>query len=292
MKRMAYLISFLFFAICPFPAGAEENININVPVPPPLEFNVQPDLIVVPSGTTYVYMLPEMTGVYFYRGRWYRYYEGSWFKSSVYNGAWVAVSAVMVPPVIVNVPPEYPSYVPRDYYRIRYHDVSVRWREWENIRHWNHYDWFKNELSEDIRKERLRDIDSERAMRLHETEKERSLRSREEQKRAEEYYKEEHHERKDNLNEPVKAGQPQQQRPAHLQQKLPGQNQPQKLDQALPRRRGQPQPESRKPEQAQPRKSLRPQPVMPRERESLKPEQPQPHAEPEKHEEQKDQGQR
>jgi hypothetical protein len=296
---MAYLILFLFFTAGPFPALSEVNINIDVTIPPPLQFNVQPDLVVVPSGPAYVYMLPEMTGVYFYRGSWYRYYDGSWFKSRVFSGDWAPVSSATVPPVIVDVPPEYPFYIPRDYYRIHCHDVFVRWREWENIRHWNHYDWYKHELSEDVRLERLRDIDKERAMRKNENEKERLLRSRDEQKRAEDYYNAEHLAPGDKRSEPMKPGQSQlqqpaqreRQRPGQLQKKVPGQNQPQKPEMTLPRRMGQPNPQSLKQERTQPRKA-RPQTVMPGERESLGPGQPQPLAGPQKHEEQKDQGQR
>lgn len=165
MLRLLCFI-FSFFFICGASASGldvDVNTDSSVPQPPSLQFTAPPDLIVVPSGAEYVYMVPDMSGVYFYRGTWYRYYQNTWFRASAYNGAWSAVPVSTVPAAIVKVPPEYPFYVPEDYYRIRNHDALVRWREWERIRHWNHFDWYKSESKPDVIEERHREIEKERA---------------------------------------------------------------------------------------------------------------------------------
>ncbi|MBF0559053.1 MAG: hypothetical protein HQL08_09765, partial [Nitrospirae bacterium] len=152
------LIAFIFGASASS-VDAGVNIDIGIALPPPVQFTAQPELIVVPSGAGYVYMVPDMAGMYFFRGVWYRHYKGAWFRASVYNGEWLAVAAATVPVLIMNVPPDYPLYLPQDYYRIQYHDALVRWREWERIRHWNHYEWYKHELNADVMQDRRRAIE-------------------------------------------------------------------------------------------------------------------------------------
>ncbi len=44
--------------------------------PPPVEFAEPPDVVGVPSGTSYVYMVPDTPGFYFYHGNWYRNHRG------------------------------------------------------------------------------------------------------------------------------------------------------------------------------------------------------------------------
>lgn len=163
LKLLCFIFSFFF--ICSASASgsdADINMDISVSQPPSLQFAAPPDLIIVPSGAEYVYMVPDMSGVYFYRGAWYRYYENTWFRASVYDGAWAAIAVSAVPAAIVKVPPEYPFYVPEDYYRIKNHDALVRWKEWERIRHWNHFDWYKSESKPDVIEERHREIEKER----------------------------------------------------------------------------------------------------------------------------------
>jgi hypothetical protein len=143
----------------------EVDVNVSVEAPPPLQFEAAPDVVVIPSGDVSVYMVPNMTGVYFYNGLWYRNYEGYWFQSPIYNGVWAPIGVSVVPQVIVVIPPEYPRYLSRDYQRIRYNDLNGHWREWDRSRHWNSYDWYKRESRADVRRERFNQIRVEREKR-------------------------------------------------------------------------------------------------------------------------------
>lgn len=141
----------------PDEAGGGEIVD-----PPPVAFAGPPDVVVVPSGTTYVYMVPNTPGFYFYDGYWYRYYRGYWFRSSVYNGRWGYIESSLVPRYVLDVPPEYVYHLPRGYHRVRYNDLHRNWRAWEHGHHWNRYDWFRHELRDDIRRDRYDRIRSDR----------------------------------------------------------------------------------------------------------------------------------
>ena len=58
---------FLFGALCTLgwtkEASAEVHVNIDIVAPPPLQFAAPPDVYVGPSGTSYVYMVPDDDGV-------------------------------------------------------------------------------------------------------------------------------------------------------------------------------------------------------------------------------------
>jgi len=146
-------------------AVAQVPVTIGIVPPPPLQFATPPDLYVVPSGPSYVYMVPNYDGVYFYGGYWYRFYNGYWFQSPFYNGYWNYIEPSMVPQVIFLVPPEYIHYVPYDYYRIPYNDFYGNWRTWDNSRHWHRYDWYQHEMRDDIRRERYSHIERDRQQR-------------------------------------------------------------------------------------------------------------------------------
>ncbi len=77
-------------------------------------FAAPPDVYVVPSGRSYVYMVPDYDGVYFYGGNWYRFYNDRWFRSSHYTERWDYIETSIVPKVIIVLPPEYIDYVPSD----------------------------------------------------------------------------------------------------------------------------------------------------------------------------------
>ena len=176
MQYIVYLMVSLFFvASIPFVStAADVNINIGVPLqpapppgvppeaPPYEEFAEPPDVVAVPSGTTTVYMVPNTVGLYFYDGYWWRFNEGYWYRSTIYSGPWVYVDPVIVPRVVVDVPPEYVYVLPPRYHRIHYHDFHSHWREWDRSRHWHRYDWYRNELRDDIRRDRHRHIERDR----------------------------------------------------------------------------------------------------------------------------------
>ena len=129
MKRIVLLMFSLFLvAGIPFVgAVAEVNINISVPPPPPppppLEFPGPPDVVVVPSGPNDVYLVPDMAGLYFYGGYWYRFNEGYWFRASLYSGPWITIRQSLVPRAVVVIPPDYVLSMPPGYHRIHYGEL-------------------------------------------------------------------------------------------------------------------------------------------------------------------------
>ena len=162
---LAVLFGALFALGVTQEASAQVQVNVDIVAPPPLQFAAPPDVYVVPSGTSYVYMVPNYDGVYFYGGNWYRFYNGYWFRSSNYNGYWDYIEPSMVPQVIFVLPPEYIHYVPSGYYRIHYNDFYSNWRTWDQRRHWDRYDWYKHERRDDIRRERYSRIERDRQQR-------------------------------------------------------------------------------------------------------------------------------
>ena len=153
-------------------ANTTDQGNIDYPVAPPPVVSAEtssqqvaaagPDVVVVPSGDSYVYMVPNTTGVYFYGGSWYRYYEGYWFRSPDYARNWAIVAPSAVPRVVLNVPPEYPHYLPPAYYRIHYNDFHQHWQAWYLNHEWLNRDWFKTERRPDVIAQRNALINQER----------------------------------------------------------------------------------------------------------------------------------
>jgi hypothetical protein len=136
-------------------------VDVNVPAPPPpqLPFSEPPEMVVVPSGQTSVYMVPNTTGVYFYDGLWYRNYNGYWYNSSSYNDGWSPIRVNLVPTVIVAIPPEYPRYLPPTYPRVGYVQVNANWRAWRNDpTYWNRHEWYRHEARPEIKRERFEKI--------------------------------------------------------------------------------------------------------------------------------------
>ena len=133
------------------PPPAEEYIPEGDPTPPPALTVQNPELVVVPSGEAQVYMVPNMSGVYFYGGSWYRYHHGVWFRAGVYNEPWVFVEPPMVPSFVVGISPFYPFYLPRGYHRIHYGEFHSHWRTWDREKHWHNQPWYKNERRAEVR---------------------------------------------------------------------------------------------------------------------------------------------
>jgi hypothetical protein len=149
MKQVAFLLVFLCFLVSVplLSVAADVNVSIGVGLPP-LVFAAPPDVVVVPSGESYVYMVPDTPGVYFYGGYWYRSYGDRWYRSDAYNGRWAYVRTSRIPRFIRDVPPDYYRRLPRGYQRIHYGDLHRDWRKWDRDRHWNRQDWYKNEVRE------------------------------------------------------------------------------------------------------------------------------------------------
>ena len=146
MNRIVLFMASLFLAVgMPFVGtAADVNITINVPPPPPLEFAGPPDVVVVPSGTSDVYLVPDMAGLYFYGGYWYRFHGGNWFRAPLYSGPWITVVETVVPAPIVVIPPDYILGLPPGYHRIHYGDFHSHWRDWGRTRYWHGHDWYRD----------------------------------------------------------------------------------------------------------------------------------------------------
>jgi hypothetical protein len=150
VMRISVLVSLcLCFGLGALPnaAGADVHVGIHITLPP-LRFAGEPELVVVPSGPSYVYVVPGEEGLYFYGGYWYRTYGGRWYRSTIYNGPWRYVEVGRVPRYVVDVPRDYYRRLPPGYHRIPYSDLHRHWREWDRDRHWHRYDWYKRGYKE------------------------------------------------------------------------------------------------------------------------------------------------
>lgn len=141
MKRL-FLGSVLLLLVIVFPGIALADVQINIGLPPPIVFSSPPDVAVIPSGPSYVYMVPGTVGLYFYGGYWYRFHGGYWFRANHYSHPWVAIDPYLVPSPVVVIPADYILNMPPGYYRIRYHDFHKHWRDWGYKRHWHGYKWY------------------------------------------------------------------------------------------------------------------------------------------------------
>ncbi len=141
MKHVV-LVSLFLIAAIPLFAAAEVNVTANIPLPPPLEFPGPPDVVVVPSGSADVYLVPGMPGLYFYGGNWYRFHKGYWYLAALYSGPWVAVG--LVPSPVAIIPPDYVLDVPGGYHRIHYDEFQNHWREWQHSRYWHSQPWYRD----------------------------------------------------------------------------------------------------------------------------------------------------
>ncbi len=145
MKQIVFLMVSLLLVLGVQFADAGVNVGISIGAPSPFVFAEQPDLVVIPSGSAYVYMVPGIPGLYFYNNVWFRFHRGHWFTSSVYDSTWTYIDTARVPRFVLDVPPDYYRHLPPGYYRIHYGDLRAHWREWDQVKHWNKYDWYKHE---------------------------------------------------------------------------------------------------------------------------------------------------
>ncbi len=141
-KRMITMISTFSMLMCfgfflPLDSSAEVNVNINIPLPG-VVFSGPPALVEMPG--TYAYFAPDVAvDIFFYQGYWYRPYDGRWYISADYRGPWSFIAVNRVPPVFLNMPPDY-RYVPPGHERMPYGMVKKNWRRWESERHWDRHE--------------------------------------------------------------------------------------------------------------------------------------------------------
>lgn len=154
MKRTTFIVISLFFVLIMPLVSFAANINVSIGIPSPFVFAGPPDVVVVPSGDAYVYMVPDTPGLYFYDNYWYRYDRDRWYRSRTYNGSWAYIDFDLVPGYILDVPPDYYLRLPRGYHRIHYRDFNRHWRNWDRERYWNRYDWYNRQHREHERWQR------------------------------------------------------------------------------------------------------------------------------------------
>jgi hypothetical protein len=142
-KSVIFLVSLFLVAGMSLGAAAEVNININVPAPPPLAFPAPPDVVVVPSEQTDVYLVPGTVGLYFFGGFWYRFYEGYWYRGLNYAGPWLTIYGSLVPRPVMVIPPDYILSLPPGYHRIRYGEFQSHWRNWDRSHYWSRQPWYR-----------------------------------------------------------------------------------------------------------------------------------------------------
>jgi len=112
----------------------EVQFDVNAP-PPEYAFPNPPEVAVIPG--TYVYMVPDINvDILFYHGYWYRPYAGRWYFGLSYNGPWVYLDPVRIPRVLLELPSNYRSVLPR-YPRIPYGYLRRNWERWERERYWH-----------------------------------------------------------------------------------------------------------------------------------------------------------
>jgi hypothetical protein len=119
----------------PSAGSAEVNFSIGVNVgPPAYVFHGPPPVVPIPRA--YVYYVPDIAAdVFYYRGLWYRPYEGGWYSARHYNGPWVYVYPKKVPTAFLSLPHGYRHHAA--YAPIPYGQVKKQWRHWERERHWD-----------------------------------------------------------------------------------------------------------------------------------------------------------
>jgi hypothetical protein len=144
MKKLLFGTMLLaLIIVVPIPTMAQVGINVSIGVPPPIAFSAPPDVVVVPSGPSYVYMVPGNAGLYFYGGYWYRFHGGYWFRAVSYSDPWVPVQVSLVPSYVVVIPPDYIFNMPPGYHRIHYNDFHNHWSDWGRNRYWHNQGWYR-----------------------------------------------------------------------------------------------------------------------------------------------------
>lgn len=143
MKKRSLIACYLIGAFAVFglflPNAGNAGIDVNINIPlPGIVIPVPPVMIVVPGA--YVYFTPDVeTDLFFYRGYWYRPYQGQWYISLEYNGPWGYAAIESVPHALINLPRNY-RHVRPGYERMPYGIVKRNWRAWEEKRYWDNYE--------------------------------------------------------------------------------------------------------------------------------------------------------
>lgn len=142
MKKTFLKILFLtLVTFVPVSVMAGVSVHVDIPLPPPIVFAAPPVPVVIPE--TDVYAVPDVQeDIFFYRGWWWRPWEGRWYRSRYYDRGWIHYRSV--PTWHRHVHPGWRNDF-RDrrwkghaweHQRVPYNDLHRNWRSWERNRHW------------------------------------------------------------------------------------------------------------------------------------------------------------
>ena len=138
IAKTSLLLGTLCFCLTLFggQADATVNVGVNIALPPLFRIAAPPPVVVIPGS--YVYVVPDVAvDIFYFRGTWYRPYEGHWFRSTSYNGPWRFVAPNRMPRGIVELPRYDYRNIPPGHSRIPYGQLKKSWRGWERNRHWD-----------------------------------------------------------------------------------------------------------------------------------------------------------
>lgn len=147
MKRtLVFMVS--LFLVVGISLGAAAQVNTNIPPPPPLEFPAPPDVVVVPSEQTDVYLVPRTVGLYFCNGFWYRFNEGYWYRApaGIFAGLiapWTPIYETRVPIPVLVIPPDYILSLPPGYHLIPHSEFARHWMDWGRNHYWRTQPWYR-----------------------------------------------------------------------------------------------------------------------------------------------------
>jgi len=80
------------------------------PNPPSYAPASAPSVIGIPETEVATVRDPSVS-IFAYRGYWWRWFEGRWYRSSSYRGPWSYVRPETVPAALVELPPEYKKHL-------------------------------------------------------------------------------------------------------------------------------------------------------------------------------------
>ena len=138
MKRL--MLAALLVALVAAPAQAQVRVDIGIHLPGP------PTLVLIPDAPVY-YVPTAAANVFFYGHQYWVFANNGWYVGPNWNGPWVIVQPVHVPPPILRVPVRYYRVHPAHWTGWR-HDHPPRWepqwgREWREEAH--ERDWRERE---------------------------------------------------------------------------------------------------------------------------------------------------
>lgn len=130
MRRL--VLGALLVAAVAVPVQAQVHVDIGIRLPGP------PALVVIPGAPVY-YAPRAPANVFFYANQYWVFTPGGWHVGPTWNGPWVVVQAVRVPPPILRVPVQYYPVPPGHWKGWKRHDPP-RWetqygREWREEGH-------------------------------------------------------------------------------------------------------------------------------------------------------------